>query len=146
MLHASASIGIHDGVRKAFPESLAKLRERTLIRVLVVALAAISYYFAVSSEFSLVALLLAAYGGVAQIFPLMFAAFYWPRANGQGALAGLVAGLVVNTIFLNRPDLSPIPGMHEGIYGLVANVLVFVTVTFATPPPPVKEVKPFMEA
>ena len=92
------------------------------------------------------ALLLGAYGGVAQIFPLMLAAFYWPRATGAGALAGLVAGISVNTLFLVRPDLSPIAGMHEGIYGLAANVAVFVAVSLLSRPEPDETVRAFVEA
>jgi SSS family solute:Na+ symporter len=70
---------------------------------------------------------------VAQIFPLVFAAFYWPRATGAGALAGLLTGVGVNTLFLVAPSLRPLP-LHEGVYGLVANVVVFVGVSLLTAP------------
>ena len=56
---------------------------------------------------------------------VLVAAFFWPRATGAGALAGLVTGIAVNTFFLINPELSPIAGLHEGIYGLMANVAVF---------------------
>ena len=146
ILHSAASIGVCDGLAKLFPGRLDDRRERFWIRVLVVALSAAAYYFAVGTEVSLVALLLGAYGGVAQIFPLMFAAFYWPRATGAGALAGLVAGISVNTLFLVRPGLSPIAGMHEGIYGLIANVAVFVAVSLMTRPQPAETVRAYAEA
>ena len=146
MLHASASIGICDGLSKVVPGGLDERRERFAIRVLVVLLALVSYYYAVATEASLVALLLAAYGGVAQIFPLMFAAFYWPRANGAGALAGLLAGIAVNVTFLNWPELAPIVGLHEGIYGLIANVIVLVGVSLLTAPPEAARVRSFVEA
>ena len=67
---------MRDGLAKAAPGRLDDRRERLLIRVLVVVLGFAGYYFAVVSDVSLVALLLGAYGGVAQIFPLAFAAFY----------------------------------------------------------------------
>jgi SSS family solute:Na+ symporter len=92
-----------------------------------------------------VSLLLGAYGGVAQIFPLMFAAFYWPRATGAGALAGLLAGLAVNTLFLLMPELRPLP-MHEGVYGILANILVFITVSLRTPPADPEILRTFTEA
>ena len=145
MLHSSASIAVRDGVAKIFPGRLGDAQERLAIRCFVVLLALVSYYFAVVSETSLVALLLAAYGGVAQIFPLVFAAFYWPRANGQGALAGLVTGIAVNVLFLQRPDLSPFPGLHEGVFGLLANVFMLVVVSLLTPPPPSRRVRPYLE-
>jgi SSS family solute:Na+ symporter len=146
MLHSSASIAVRDGLSKIFPGRLDDAQERLAIRCFVVLLALVSYYFAVVSKISLVALLLAAYGGVAQIFPLVFAAFYWPRANGQGAMAGLVTGIAVNVLFLQRPDLSPIPGLHEGVFGLLANVFMLVAVSLLTPPTPSRRVRPYLEA
>ena len=83
---------------------------------------------------------------MAQIFPLMFAAFYWPRATGAGALAGLVTGIAVNTFFLIYPEHAPIAGLHEGIYGLAANVAVFVTVSLLTRPQAADRVRTYIEA
>ncbi len=133
ILHSAASIGVRDGLCQLFP-GIEDHQQRSWIRTLVLVLSLTAFYFAVFSEISLVALLLGAYGGVAQIFPLMFAAFYWPRATGAGALAGLIGGILVNVLFLVRPELSPIPGMHEGIYGLIANVSLLVGVSLLTPP------------
>lgn len=146
ILHAAASIGVRDGLTQALPGRFDDGAQRFAIRVLVVLLSAVAYFFAVQSEVSIVALLLGAYGGVAQIFPLMFAAFYWPRATGTGALAGLVAGIAVNTFFLVSPESAPIVGLHEGIYGLIANVLVFVAVSLATPPQAASRIQSFIEA
>lgn len=144
ILHSAASIGIIDGLSKLV--RLEERRERLFIRIFAVVLSLVAFYFAVSSQISLVALLLAAYGGVAQIFPLMFAAFYWPRATGRGALLGLLAGIAVNTFFLVRPDLAPIAGIHEGIYGLAANLIVFVTASLLTHPDPTERVRAYVEA
>lgn len=131
ILHAAASIGIRDGVSQLV--ALEDDVQRRWIRVLVVILSVVAYYFAVVSEVSIVALLLGAYGGVAQIFPLVFAAFYWPRATRAGALAGLAGGLVVNTFFLLMPEMRPFP-LHEGVYGLIANVALLIGISLATPP------------
>ena len=147
ILHSAASIGVRDGLSKAVPALFKdERRERFAIRVLVVALAAVAYYFAMQTETSIVQLLLGAYGGVAQIFPLMFAAFYWPRATGAGALAGLIAGIGVNTYFLNYPQHAPIAGLHEGIYGLVANVAALAAVSLLTRPQAVERVRTYVEA
>lgn len=140
LLHAAASIGIRDGLAKLMPGRLDDRGERRAIRILVILVAAISYFFAVTeSGISLVGLLLGSYGGVAQIFPLVIAAFYWPRANGPGALAGLLGGIAVNTFFLVLPQLKPWP-MHEGVYGLAANLLLLITVSLATRPEPAERV------
>jgi SSS family solute:Na+ symporter len=133
ILHSAASIGLRDGIKPLLAGTMSDPRQRQWIRGLVVAISAAAYYFAVFSEVGIVALLLGAYGGVAQIFPLVFAAFYWPRATGAGALSGLLTGIGVNTLFLVAPHLRPVP-LHEGVYGLVANVAVFVTVSLCTTP------------
>ncbi len=133
ILHAAASIGLRDGIKPLLAAPMTDTRQRQWIRGLVVATSATAYYFAVFSEVGIVALLLGAYGGVAQIFPLVFAAFYWPRATGAGALAGLLAGIGVNTLFLVASHLRPFP-LHEGVYGLAANIAVFLTVSLLTPP------------
>ena len=135
ILHAAASIGIRDGVRLLPGVKLDDSGQRFWIRVLIFVIGAVAYYFAVISDVEIVQLLLGSYGGVAQIFPLIFAAFYWPRATGKGALAALVAGLAVNMFFLQFPALKPFP-MHEGIYGLIANIVVFISISLWTTPEP----------
>lgn len=145
ILHAGASIGIRDGLAKVLKRDLNDKAEQLLIRILVVALAGVAFYYAAFSESSLVDLLLAAYGGVAQIFPLVFAAFYWPRATRQGALAALIGGLVTNVIFLKFPELRPWPAIHEGIYGLAVNIPLLVAVSLATAPDPEDRVRAFTE-
>jgi SSS family solute:Na+ symporter len=144
LVHAAAAIAVRDGVSRLTP--LKDAAERTLIRVLIFVLSLIAYYFAVGTDVSLVALLLGAYGGVAQIFPVACAAFYWPRATGKGVMAGLIAGLAVNTFFLVSPEAKPIAGLHEGIYGLVANVAVLIAISLLTQPHDAQRVREFVEA
>ncbi|MEO1021504.1 MAG: sodium:solute symporter family protein [Bacteroidota bacterium] len=136
IVHAAASIGVRDGLTK-IPAVQSWLQsgdhERRLIRIGVIVISLIAYYFAVFSKTDIVSLLLGAYGGIAQLFPIMFALFYWPRANGKGALAGLVGGILVTLLFLNNPELKPIP-MHEGMYGLIINVILLIGVSLATQP------------
>ena len=134
IVHAAASVGVRDGLYK-IPNLKKWLRggthERTLIRILVIIISLIAYYFAVFAETDIVSLLLGAYGGIAQMFPLVFAMFYWPRANGKGALAGLIGGILVTLFFLYNPEFKPLP-IHEGIYGLIVNVILLVGVSLGT--------------
>ncbi|HVS14161.1 MAG TPA: sodium:solute symporter family protein [Thermoanaerobaculia bacterium] len=146
ILHSAASIGIRDGLAALLPGRLDDRAERAGIRLLVVALSLVAFYFAVVSRVSLVDLLLGAYGGVAQIMPPVLAALYWRRATGAGAIAGLVGGLAVNVLFLVRPELKPIAGLHEGIYGLAVNVPLLVGVSLATRREPAELVDSFVEA
>ena len=149
ILHSAASIGVRDGLAPLLPERFgpqADRRERLAIRIFAVVLSLVAFYFAVAAKVSLVALLLGAYGGVAQIMPIVLAAFYWPRATGKGALAGLLAGLAVNTLFLIHPEWKPIAGLHEGIYGLAANVAALVAVSLSTRPVSWERMRAYVEA
>ena len=104
-----------------------------LIRVLVVAIGALSYYLAVATDVSLVILLLMAYGFLAQLFPVLAATFFWPRSTPAGVIAGLLAGCVVTIVWNLVPSLQWL-GIHPGIWGLLANVPTLVVVSLATPP------------
>lgn len=146
ILHAAASIGIRDGLVKILPDTWRSDRsQQRLIRVAVVVISLIAYYFAVISKYSIVALLLGSYGGVAQIFPLIVAMFYWKRATGTGALAGLIGGMIVTIFFLIYPDLRPLP-LHEGIYGLVVNIILLVGLSLYSHPETDERVNRYLNA
>ncbi|NBC26009.1 MAG: sodium:solute symporter family protein [Bacteroidetes bacterium] len=131
ILHSAASIGIRDGISQVV--NLTDKTERLLIQISVLVIGLIAYLFAVVIDVSIVALLLGSYGGVAQIFPIIFVMFYWSRATKAGALAGLFGGIAINTLFLLFPEIKPLP-VHEGIYGLIANIILLIGVSLATKP------------
>jgi len=131
ILHSAASIGIRDGISQVV--NLTDKTERLLIQISVLVIGLIAYLFAVVIDVSIVALLLGSYGGVAQIFPIIFVMFYWSRATKAGALAGLFGGIAINTLFLLFPEIKPLP-VHEGIYGLIANVILLISVSLLTDP------------
>jgi SSS family solute:Na+ symporter len=143
ILHSAASIAIRDGVSRL--TTLTDKTERLLIQLSVLVIGLIAYLFAVVIDISIVALLLGAYGGVAQIFPVIFAMFYWRRATKAGALAGLFGGIVVNVLFLVMPELKPLP-VHEGVYGLIVNLILLVSVSLATTPDDLKRVEKFISS
>ena len=127
------------------PTRLDDARETRAIRLLVIAIGAVSYYFAVYSEASLVFLLLLSYGFIAQIFPSMIAALYWSRSTAPGVLGGLLAGCVV-TVIWNLEAALQWQGIHPGIWGLAANALVMMAVSSVTRPAPDDRVQAFAAA
>ncbi len=143
-MHAAGTVALRDAVLPWWPRSLDDRAQRRLIRVFIVLVTAAAYYFAVVSHLSLVSLLLGSYGGVAQIFPTLIAAFYWKRATAAGATAGLFGGIAVNCLLLLNPGWRPLP-MHEGIYGLAVNVVLLVVVSLLTQPTDPKRVNEFSE-
>lgn len=77
-----------------------------------------------------------------QLAPLMFSAYYWPRANKYGALAGSILGVMIVilhlflAVYVNQAFLNTsLWGMHPGTAAFIVNLGVFVAVTYLTPPP-----------
>jgi SSS family solute:Na+ symporter len=132
ILHTAASVAIRDGIAKMVKNPLSDAKERTYIRLAVLVIGFVAYYFAVASKTSIVGLLIGAYGGVAQIFPIIFAAFYWSRASKIAAISALIGGILANTFFLVLPELKPFP-LHEGVYGLFVNIILLVSLSLWFP-------------
>jgi SSS family solute:Na+ symporter len=132
MVHAAASITVRDGfLQSGF--SMDETRQTIWIRRLVIMYGLFAYGIAMFTKADIVQLLLGSYGGIAQLLPLSLAAFYWPDVNGRAAFHALLSGIAVNTLFFLMPELKPIL-MHEGVYGLAANVFILVTLTLLSRP------------
>ncbi len=76
----------------------------------------------------------------ASFFPALVLGVFWKRLNRQGAIAGLVVGLLVTIayIYLNKYQGVTFFGIQHtasGLFGLIANLIVTVVVTMLTPPP-----------
>lgn len=138
MVHAVASITVRDGWVTALRKTLSPGRELGSIRALVVLYLLLAYGVAILYDGSLVFLLLSAYGAVVQFMPLLVACLYFRRATGAGALAGLLGGSALTTLFVAFPEWRPFP-VHAGLYGVALNVLLLVTVSLATRPPGSRE-------
>ena len=128
IIHAAGSVAVRDGIKPLLKRQFSDQQECFFIKLAALFFTAMAYYFSVSSDISLVALLLASYGGVAQLFPVIIAAFYWRNATKAGVLGGLLAGIAVNIFFLRFPDLRPVP-LHEGMFGLAANIFTLVVLS-----------------
>ena len=91
MAVSTASIVVRDGLMASLSRRLDPRTQRRLIRWLVIAVLVVAYLVALGSGSTLVALLLYAYGPVAQLAPAVVATLDWPRARGAGVVAGLLA-------------------------------------------------------
>ena len=143
LVHAAGSILVRDFYRVVFRPDLSDAQQTRLIRILVVVISAVAYYFAVVSKLSLVTLLLLSYGFIAQIFPVVLVALYWPRSTRPGVLAGLAAGCLVTILWNLQPELQW-QEIHPGVWGLVANVLTMVAVSLSTPAMDPEHVRQFV--
>ena len=83
-----------------------------------------------------------AFGAIAQIGPLLAAAFYWRRATLSGVLSGICTGFSIWAVFNFLPQLGVYPHLLQGseyagttvvtLFGLLANVLVMWLVSVST--------------
>lgn len=81
--------------------------------------------------------------GYLLLVPPAIAAFWWPRANKHGVIAGLLAGLVVVTYYTYTGASIPL-NMWIGAPGFVVTTVVMVAVSLMTPEPPEDRVQEFV--
>ena len=83
---------------------------------------------------------LVAFDGIAQVLPALVGAFYWRRASASGAIAGLLAGVVVAAVLAFEVVVLPdaMPAFQAGFYGLLVNATLFVAVSLLADPVPVE--------
>lgn len=96
--------------------------------------AVIMLAFALTNPTSLPDLLLVGYGFLSQAYPLLAATFLWPRSTKQGAIAGLVFGVIVLCIFTFIPGLKNYMGIHAGVWGWLVNIPTHIIVSLMTKP------------
>ncbi len=77
---------------------------------------------------------LLAFGGLQAVFlwPLVLG-LYWSRANGPGALASMVCGILCYAI-LSQWEIKP-AGLHAIVPSLGLGLIAFVLVSLLTPAP-----------
>ncbi|MEH6562663.1 MAG: sodium:proline symporter, partial [Marinobacter sp.] len=77
-----------------------------------------------------------AWAGFGSAFgPLIILALMWPRTNGAGALAGLIAGAGTAMIWVSlgwNSEFMGGPGVYEIMPGFVASFIAIVVVSLAT--------------
>ncbi|HNP87642.1 MAG TPA: VC_2705 family sodium/solute symporter [Kouleothrix sp.] len=118
-------------------------RERLLLGRAMVFLVAVAAAFAATRRLPLIVQLVAwAFSfAAATFFPILVLGIFWKRANGRGAMAGMIAGLLVTLAYMllnaQNPSFSVlgITNVAAGIFGMPVNFLVTIVVSKLTPPP-----------
>ncbi|WP_110113864.1 sodium:solute symporter family protein [Bacillus sp. CGMCC 1.16541] len=108
----------------ASQESIIKVGRWSLIIFSLVA-----YFMALVVPGVLVTIGIAALAGTAQLIVPTIGAISWRRAHPTAAIWGLLSGVVVVLLITFIPSLSAPFGFHAGVWGLLINSLLFVSLS-----------------
>lgn len=142
MLAASASL-----TRDLYQHFRRNVSERELYntgRIFIVCFAVISFLVSLTRPGFIIAFSQITWTGFALLIPLVLGSFHWKRGTTQGAVAGLIAGNIVDLVILLSvwPSQS-LFGWHFGIYGIVVCTIVYVVVSLLTQPMPASHLERF---
>ena len=77
-------------------------------------------------------------------FPVILLGIFWKRANANGAIAGMIGGLLTTIAYMAGNYLNPyftilgLSHLSAGMFGMIVNFALQVVVSLATAPPPVE--------
>jgi len=127
------SVSLGRDVILPFKPDMAERTQVWIMRLGVIAIGAAAYWLSIFGAAGIIALLVGAYGSIAQFVPAVYGALLWRRGTKYGAMAGLIVGIGVNYYYQIVADATPLD-MNAGIVGLLCNIVVFVAVSLLTRP------------
>ena len=120
-------------------------------RFLVVLIVLVCYLIGLSNTQSVFDLGVWCFTGFAGLFPILFAALYWKRSNKEGAIAGVLALAVLETVgyllsLSEDKEEFLLLGMMPVTFIVAITTAVMIIVTLLTPPPDEELVDKFFPA
>ncbi|GAB4198247.1 MAG: cation acetate symporter [Roseiflexaceae bacterium] len=145
LLVVIASAFAHDIYHKTL-RPRASVRSRVLLGKVMILVAAALAALAALPRLALISQMVAwAFSlAAASFFPIILLGIFWKRANGPGAIAGILGGLAVTIGYMIGNYLNPsfnilgISHIGAGVFGVAANFLLTVVVSLLTPAPSVE--------
>jgi sodium/proline symporter len=102
-------------------------------RLTVVIIAVVAALIALDANSSVFALVSCAWGGLGAAFgPVILFSLFWKRMTLQGAIAGMVAGGVIDLFWYNMKSFGGIFAIYEIIPGFIAAIIAILAVSSAT--------------
>jgi len=117
--------------RPMFAPGMTDPQVAKLAKAMVLVFMSVAVVFAVSSDATLVSLLLLGYAGVTQFFPGVVLGLYSKRVTRPGVFSGLLTGIGI-VAFLVLTNRDPFMGVNAGFIALCFNLAVTVVVSFLT--------------
>lgn len=146
----------HDLLRKTFMPSLTDQQELLYARLAAVVAVCVAGYFGINPPGFVASVVAIAFGyAAASFFPALTLGIFSKRMNKEGAIAGLIVGLLFTTFYVLKFKLSQLWGLEPilgssakedwwfgispegiGFVGMILNFIVAIVVSRLTPPPP----------
>ncbi|NEP83216.1 MAG: cation acetate symporter [Okeania sp. SIO3B3] len=145
LLVISSSIA-HDVYYRMIDPGASESRRLMVGRVMVGFAIAIAGYFGVNPPGFVAQVVAFAFGlAAASFFPVIILGVFDKRTNREGAIAGMVSGLLFTTIYIIGVKFAGMPTWFFGVsaegigtVGMVLNFIVTWVVSRMTPPPPLE--------
>ncbi|MFT5588757.1 MAG: cation/acetate symporter [Bradyrhizobium sp.] len=146
LLLTIASALSHDVYYKKIDPTASTQKRVTISKLLLLVVALVAAYVASLKPGNILSMVGAAFSlAASMLFPALALGVFWKRANQPGAIAGMLAGLLVCVIYMLRtyPALGgsvagqwfQIAPISAGIFGVPAGFLALVVVSLLTPAP-----------
>jgi cation/acetate symporter len=150
LLVISASIS-HDLLRRTFWTSMTDKQELLFARIAAAGAVCFAGYMGINPPGFVAQVVAFAFSlAAASFFPVIFFGIFWKRANREGAIAGMITGLVFTFCYIwyhkfgfpivgqGTPDQLFLGISPEGIgtIGMVVNFVVVIVVSLMTKAPP----------
>ena len=145
LLVVSTSIS-HDLLKRTVMPDISERGELMAARFSAALAVCIAGYFGINPPGFVAQVVAFAFGlAASSFFPAILLGIFWKRTNREGAISGMVTGLLFTTAYIvyfkflgGTPDQLWFGISPEGIgtVGMMINMVVTVAVSLATPPPP----------
>lgn len=159
LLVISTSIS-HDLIKKQFAPEISDKKELLIARLSAVLAVLVAGYFGINPPGFVASVVALAFGlAASSFFPAIVMGIFSKRMNREGAITGMIAGLVITTYYIARfklgwvgnPETSTSKDWWFGIspegfgtVGMIVNFFLAMLISRFTPPPP-KEVREIVE-
>jgi cation/acetate symporter len=148
LLVISASVS-HDLIKKMIKPSISEKGELVAARLSAVVAVCVAGYFGINPPDFVAATVALAFGlAAASFFPAIILGIFSKRMNKEGAIAGMIAGILLMIFYMTKFKFDWFGGGTEvdwwfgispegfGTVAMFANFIVSILVSRCTPPPP----------
>lgn len=150
LLVISASVS-HDLIKKVLNPNISEKGELIAARLSAVGAVCVAGYFGINPPGFVAAVVALAFGlAAASFFPAIILGIFYKRMNKEGAIAGMIVGILTMLLYMIKYKLGwfdeVLPGKDEWWFGIspegfgsiamIINFIVSITVSSFTSPPP----------